>query len=98
MADLCNRVTDPGVSYETKTDKTAHVALVMGDIGDGKDVLVRVTSEGAAVVVGELEGQHRASLGIYRPGTATPFERHKSLNAQNRHALVEGVAGKSPSS
>jgi 3,4-dihydroxy 2-butanone 4-phosphate synthase/GTP cyclohydrolase II len=34
-----------GVAYETKTDKTAHVALVMGDIGDGKNVLVRVHSE-----------------------------------------------------
>jgi 3,4-dihydroxy 2-butanone 4-phosphate synthase / GTP cyclohydrolase II len=34
-----------GVAYETKTDKTAHVALVMGDISDGKDVLVRVHSE-----------------------------------------------------
>jgi 3,4-dihydroxy 2-butanone 4-phosphate synthase/GTP cyclohydrolase II len=34
-----------GIAYETKTDKTAHVALVLGDIGDGKDVLVRVHSE-----------------------------------------------------
>ncbi|HEV3086745.1 MAG TPA: bifunctional 3,4-dihydroxy-2-butanone-4-phosphate synthase/GTP cyclohydrolase II [Candidatus Elarobacter sp.] len=34
-----------GIAFETKTDKTAHVALVMGDIGDGKDVLVRVHSE-----------------------------------------------------
>jgi 3,4-dihydroxy 2-butanone 4-phosphate synthase/GTP cyclohydrolase II len=34
-----------GIAYETKTDKTAHVALVLGEIGDGKDVLVRVHSE-----------------------------------------------------
>jgi 3,4-dihydroxy 2-butanone 4-phosphate synthase/GTP cyclohydrolase II len=34
-----------GVAYETKTDKTAHVALVLGEIGDGKNVLVRVHSE-----------------------------------------------------
>jgi len=34
-----------GIAYETKTDKIAHVALVMGDVGDGKDVLVRVHSE-----------------------------------------------------
>jgi 3,4-dihydroxy 2-butanone 4-phosphate synthase/GTP cyclohydrolase II len=34
-----------GIGYETKTDKTAHVALVMGEIGDGKGVLVRVHSE-----------------------------------------------------
>jgi 3,4-dihydroxy 2-butanone 4-phosphate synthase/GTP cyclohydrolase II len=34
-----------GIAYETKTEKTAHVALVLGEIGDGKDVLVRVHSE-----------------------------------------------------
>ncbi|BDE05947.1 riboflavin biosynthesis protein RibBA [Vulcanimicrobium alpinum] len=34
-----------GVAYESKTDKIAHVALVMGEIGDGKGVLVRVHSE-----------------------------------------------------
>jgi 3,4-dihydroxy 2-butanone 4-phosphate synthase/GTP cyclohydrolase II len=34
-----------GVAYETKTDGIAHVALVMGEIGNGKDVLVRVHSE-----------------------------------------------------
>ena len=34
-----------GVAYESRLDKIAHVALVMGDIGDGKNVLVRVHSE-----------------------------------------------------
>jgi 3,4-dihydroxy 2-butanone 4-phosphate synthase/GTP cyclohydrolase II len=34
-----------GVAYETSIDSVAHVAMVMGDIGDGKDVLVRVHSE-----------------------------------------------------
>jgi len=36
-----------GVAYETRADKEkiAHVALVMGEIGDGKNVLVRVHSE-----------------------------------------------------
>jgi 3,4-dihydroxy 2-butanone 4-phosphate synthase/GTP cyclohydrolase II len=34
-----------GVAYESKPDKIAHVALVMGEIGDGKGVLVRVHSE-----------------------------------------------------
>jgi 3,4-dihydroxy 2-butanone 4-phosphate synthase/GTP cyclohydrolase II len=34
-----------GVAYETEIDKVAHVAMVMGDIGDGKDILVRVHSE-----------------------------------------------------
>ncbi|HVA26812.1 MAG TPA: bifunctional 3,4-dihydroxy-2-butanone-4-phosphate synthase/GTP cyclohydrolase II [Candidatus Baltobacteraceae bacterium] len=34
-----------GIAYETTIDGNAHVALVMGDINDGKDVLVRVHSE-----------------------------------------------------
>jgi 3,4-dihydroxy 2-butanone 4-phosphate synthase/GTP cyclohydrolase II len=34
-----------GIAYETSIDNVAHVAMVMGDIGDGKDILVRVHSE-----------------------------------------------------
>ena len=34
-----------GVAYETVLDDVAHVAMVMGDIGDGNDILVRVHSE-----------------------------------------------------
>ncbi|MGB6986771.1 MAG: bifunctional 3,4-dihydroxy-2-butanone-4-phosphate synthase/GTP cyclohydrolase II [Candidatus Aquilonibacter sp.] len=34
-----------GVAYETTIDGNTHVALVMGDISNGKDVLVRVHSE-----------------------------------------------------
>ncbi|HEY9084619.1 MAG TPA: bifunctional 3,4-dihydroxy-2-butanone-4-phosphate synthase/GTP cyclohydrolase II [Candidatus Tyrphobacter sp.] len=34
-----------GVAYENTVDRSAHVALVMGEIGDGKDLLVRVHSE-----------------------------------------------------
>jgi 3,4-dihydroxy 2-butanone 4-phosphate synthase/GTP cyclohydrolase II len=34
-----------GVAYETALDDVAHVAMVMGDVGDGKDILVRVHSE-----------------------------------------------------
>ena len=34
-----------GVAYETTIDGNTHVALVMGDLADGKDVLVRVHSE-----------------------------------------------------
>jgi 3,4-dihydroxy 2-butanone 4-phosphate synthase / GTP cyclohydrolase II len=34
-----------GVAYETTIDGNTHVALIMGDISDGKDVLVRVHSE-----------------------------------------------------
>ncbi|MBD5655952.1 MAG: bifunctional 3,4-dihydroxy-2-butanone-4-phosphate synthase/GTP cyclohydrolase II [Candidatus Eremiobacteraeota bacterium] len=34
-----------GIAYETEIDNVAHVAMVMGDIGDGKNILVRVHSE-----------------------------------------------------
>ena len=34
-----------GIAYETTIDDNTHVALVMGDISDGRDVLVRVHSE-----------------------------------------------------
>jgi len=34
-----------GIAYESKHDNIAHVALVLGDIGDGNDILVRVHSE-----------------------------------------------------
>jgi len=34
-----------GIAYGSKVDDVAHVALVMGEIGDGKDILVRVHSE-----------------------------------------------------
>jgi 3,4-dihydroxy 2-butanone 4-phosphate synthase/GTP cyclohydrolase II len=34
-----------GIAYESKVDDIAHVAMVMGEIGDGKNILVRVHSE-----------------------------------------------------
>jgi len=34
-----------GIAYETVIDEVCHVAMVMGEIGEGKDVLVRVHSE-----------------------------------------------------
>jgi 3,4-dihydroxy 2-butanone 4-phosphate synthase/GTP cyclohydrolase II len=34
-----------GIAYGSDVDDTAHVALVMGEIGDGKNILVRVHSE-----------------------------------------------------
>jgi 3,4-dihydroxy 2-butanone 4-phosphate synthase/GTP cyclohydrolase II len=34
-----------GVAYATSIDENTHVALVMGEIGDGKEILVRVHSE-----------------------------------------------------
>ena len=37
--------TFKGIAYTTTIDENTHVALVMGEIGDGKDLLVRVHSE-----------------------------------------------------
>lgn len=34
-----------GVAYETTIDRNVHIALVMGEVGDGKNLLVRVHSE-----------------------------------------------------
>ena len=34
-----------GIAYESTIDKIAHVAMVLGEIGDGNDILVRVHSE-----------------------------------------------------
>ena len=34
-----------GVAFESQVDDVCHVAMIMGDIGDGKDILVRVHSE-----------------------------------------------------
>jgi 3,4-dihydroxy 2-butanone 4-phosphate synthase/GTP cyclohydrolase II len=48
------------VGYETVLDATDHVALVMGDIGDGDDVLVRVHSE---CLTGDVFGSRRCDCG-----------------------------------
>ncbi len=34
-----------GIAYESQVDEVCHVAMIMGEIGDGKDILVRVHSE-----------------------------------------------------
>ena len=34
-----------GVAFQSQVDEVCHVAMIMGDIGDGKDILVRVHSE-----------------------------------------------------
>ncbi|MCW2599606.1 MAG: 3,4-dihydroxy-2-butanone 4-phosphate synthase [Frankiales bacterium] len=48
------------VGYESVFDSTEHVALVRGDIGDGKDVLVRVHSE---CLTGDVFGSRRCDCG-----------------------------------
>jgi len=52
-----------GVGYESMLDGACHVALVMGDIGDGKDVLVRVHSE---CLTGDALGSKRCDCGAQR--------------------------------
>jgi len=34
-----------GIAYESAVDNVCHVAMIMGDVGDGTDILVRVHSE-----------------------------------------------------
>jgi 3,4-dihydroxy 2-butanone 4-phosphate synthase/GTP cyclohydrolase II len=34
-----------GIAYESVVDNVCHVAMIMGDVGDGTDILVRVHSE-----------------------------------------------------
>ncbi len=48
------------VGYRSKIDGVEHVALVRGDIGDGKDVLVRVHSE---CLTGDAFGSLRCDCG-----------------------------------
>ena len=48
------------VGYESVLDGIDHVALVRGDIGDGKDVLVRVHSE---CLTGDVFGSRRCDCG-----------------------------------
>ncbi|MGZ6825474.1 MAG: bifunctional 3,4-dihydroxy-2-butanone-4-phosphate synthase/GTP cyclohydrolase II [Mycobacteriales bacterium] len=48
------------VGFESVLDTTDHVALVLGDIGDGQDVLVRVHSE---CLTGDVFGSRRCDCG-----------------------------------
>jgi 3,4-dihydroxy 2-butanone 4-phosphate synthase/GTP cyclohydrolase II len=54
-----------GVAYETTLDGNTHVALVMGEIGDGKDILVRVHSE---CLTGDALHSIRCDCGAQRDG------------------------------
>lgn len=57
-----------GVAYETTIDGNTHVALVMGDISDGKDVLVRVHSE---CLTGDALHSIRCDCAAQRDGAMT---------------------------
>jgi 3,4-dihydroxy 2-butanone 4-phosphate synthase/GTP cyclohydrolase II len=54
-----------GVAFESKIDGVAHVALIMGDIGDGKNLLVRVHSE---CLTGDALHSLRCDCGAQRDG------------------------------
>jgi 3,4-dihydroxy 2-butanone 4-phosphate synthase/GTP cyclohydrolase II len=54
-----------GIAYETTIDGNTHVALVLGDIGDGKDLLVRVHSE---CLTGDALHSIRCDCGAQRDG------------------------------
>ena len=49
-----------GVGYASDLDDREHVALVAGDIGDGRDILVRVHSE---CLTGDVFGSQRCDCG-----------------------------------
>jgi 3,4-dihydroxy 2-butanone 4-phosphate synthase/GTP cyclohydrolase II len=48
------------VGYQSKLDDADHIALVKGDLGDGRDVLVRVHSE---CLTGDVFGSRRCDCG-----------------------------------
>jgi 3,4-dihydroxy 2-butanone 4-phosphate synthase/GTP cyclohydrolase II len=52
-----------GYAYESKVDQACHVAMVMGDIGDGLDVPVRVHSE---CLTGDALGSKRCDCAAQR--------------------------------
>jgi 3,4-dihydroxy 2-butanone 4-phosphate synthase/GTP cyclohydrolase II len=63
-----------GFGYESLLDGACHVALVMGDIGDGKDVLVRVHSE---CLTGDALGSKRCDCGAQRDAALAIIARQK---------------------
>jgi 3,4-dihydroxy 2-butanone 4-phosphate synthase / GTP cyclohydrolase II len=48
------------VAFESSIDRTTHVALVMGEVGDGRELLVRVHSE---CLTGDVFGSLRCDCG-----------------------------------
>ena len=62
-----------GVAYETTIDDNTHVALVMGEIGDGKGVPVRVHSE---CLTGDALHSLRCDCGAQRDGAMKIIAAH----------------------
>jgi 3,4-dihydroxy 2-butanone 4-phosphate synthase / GTP cyclohydrolase II len=63
-----------GIAYESHIDKVAHVALVMGEIGDGNDILVRVHSE---CLTGDALHSLRCDCGPQRDAALAAIEREE---------------------
>jgi 3,4-dihydroxy 2-butanone 4-phosphate synthase/GTP cyclohydrolase II len=61
-----------GIAYESKVDDIAHVALVMGDVDDGKNILVRVHSE---CLTGDALHSIRCDCGAQRDAALTAIAR-----------------------
>ena len=61
-----------GVAYETVLNDVAHVALVMGEVGDGKNILVRVHSE---CLTGDALHSLRCDCGAQRDGALAMIAR-----------------------
>ncbi|HTJ28715.1 MAG TPA: bifunctional 3,4-dihydroxy-2-butanone-4-phosphate synthase/GTP cyclohydrolase II [Candidatus Limnocylindria bacterium] len=61
-----------GIAFESQVDKVAHVALVMGEIGDGNDILVRVHSE---CLTGDALHSLRCDCGPQRDAALAAIER-----------------------
>ncbi len=57
--------TFTGYGYESSVDGACHVALVMGEVGDGRDILVRVHSE---CLTGDALGSLRCDCAAQRDG------------------------------
>jgi 3,4-dihydroxy 2-butanone 4-phosphate synthase/GTP cyclohydrolase II len=75
--------TFTAVGYRSVIDGAEHVALVMGDIGDGRDVLVRVHSE---CLTGDTLGSQRCDCG-------TQLRQALSVVATERRGVVLYLRG-----
>ncbi len=61
-----------GHAYQSQVDDACHVALVMGDVGDGKDINVRVHSE---CLTGDALGSKRCDCAAQRDGALNIISR-----------------------
>jgi 3,4-dihydroxy 2-butanone 4-phosphate synthase / GTP cyclohydrolase II len=62
-----------GYGYESLVDDACHVALVLGEMGDGKDVFVRVHS---GCLTGDALGSKRCDCAAQRDGALNIIAKH----------------------